>query len=187
MGGIMNDVHKYLLGYFLLLGTGVFILRVLVRRDYRRMGKLSIWVAGLQSLLFFTYGGFPILYLANDWPVVHVAWGLHVVGLSLLVAGLAFLFLWMVRLGVLKSLGRGERRLEKEGIYRFTRNPQAMACGLFVLGFALLWPSWFAMGWVLLFCFLIHLMVLTEEEHLTRTYGDEYREYCKKVPRYLSI
>ncbi len=32
---------------------------------------------------------------------------------------------------------------------------------------------------------LFHTMVLTEEEHLTRVHGDAYRDYCRRVPRYL--
>lgn len=183
----MNDICIYLIGYLLLIIAGIFVLRFLVRRDYRRRGRLSIWVTFLQSLLFFTYGGFPTIYLSSDWPEVHVGWFLHGFGLLLLTAGLIFLLLWMIRLGVLTSMGRGKGRLETEGIYRYTRNPQALACGLFVLGFSLLWPSWFALGWILLYTFLIHLMVLTEEEHLTRQFGGAYLAYCMKVPRYLGI
>jgi len=28
-------------------------------------------------------------------------------------------------------------------------------------------------------------MVITEEEHLFRNYGEEYEKYCLEVPRYL--
>jgi protein-S-isoprenylcysteine O-methyltransferase Ste14 len=30
-------------------------------------------------------------------------------------------------------------------------------------------------------------MILTEEEHLLRAYGQEYEKYSRKVPRYLGI
>ena len=44
---------------------------------------------------------------------------------------------------------------------------------------------WYALGWVLIFLVMIHTMVLTEEEHLRNTFGDEYVQYCQRVPRYL--
>jgi protein-S-isoprenylcysteine O-methyltransferase Ste14 len=69
-------------------------------------------------------------------------------------------------------------------MYNLSRNPQASACGLYVIGFFLLWPSWYGAGWVLLYCVLIHWMVLAEEKHLARLYGQRYQDYCQKVPRY---
>ncbi|HEY68970.1 MAG TPA: hypothetical protein G4O08_00115 [Anaerolineae bacterium] len=183
----MNELSTYLVSYLLLILAGLFVFRFLVRRDYRRRGRLSVWVTFLQSLLFFTYGGFPAIYMPREWPEIHVGWFLHGLGLFLLTAGLFFLLLWMIRLGVLTSLGRGSGHLETGGVYRYTRNPQALACGLFVLGFALLWPSWFALGWILLYGFLIHLMVLAEEEHLARQFGEDYLTYCSGVPRYLGF
>jgi protein-S-isoprenylcysteine O-methyltransferase Ste14 len=54
-------------------------------------------------------------------------------------------------------------------------------------GIALLWPSWYALGWVILWMVMFHLMVLSEEEHLRNIYGEEYHQYCEKVPRYLSL
>lgn len=91
----------------------------------------------------------------------------------------------MFRLGVLRSLGHGTKELEQSSLYRITRNPQALACALYVIGFAMLWPSWYSEGWAFLYFVLIHVMVLTEEEHLLRTYGQQYKVYCKQVPRYI--
>jgi len=41
----------------------------------------------LQALLFFVYGGFPVLYLHADWPAVHVNPVQHALGLFLLYGG----------------------------------------------------------------------------------------------------
>lgn len=181
----MNKLTVYLICYVLLLAFGWLILRRLVPRDYREYGKLTPVITFLQALLFFVYGGFPYLYLSRDWPAVSLPLILHIAGLLLLFGGLASLFYGMFRLGVLRSMGRGTPKLQQSGIYRFTRNPQALACGLYVIGFIILWPSWYALGWALLYFVIIHMMVLTEEEHLQRVYGEEYQEYCKRVPRYI--
>jgi protein-S-isoprenylcysteine O-methyltransferase Ste14 len=58
---------------------------------------------------------------------------------------------------------------------------------LVVIGVVVLWPSWYALGWVVLYGIVVHLMVLTEEEHLRAVHGEEYERYCSRVPRYLGI
>ena len=178
------DSGAYLFAYGLLLVSGLIILRLIVRRDYLRRGQLSVAVATLQALLFFAYGGFPYFYLPDDWPAIHVSRFAHVVGMAAIISGLGFLFYGMIVLGILPSIGRGRKGLAQSGIYRKSRNPQALACGLYVVGFTVLWPSWYAVGWAILYAILIHNMVITEEEHLLRTYGEGYAMYCRGVPRY---
>jgi len=96
---------------------------------------------------------------------------------------LAVLLYGMVRLGMLRSVGRGDGKLEQSGLYAISRNPQALACGLYVAGFVLLWPSWYAAGWAILFFILIHAMIRTEEEHLLETHGQKYLDYLRRAPR----
>ncbi|MGD8456663.1 MAG: methyltransferase [Anaerolineales bacterium] len=180
----MSQLPTFLLGYFLLLAISLVVLSHFVPRDYRRLGKLSPPVAVLQSLLFFVFGGFPTLYLEHNWPAVSVPRFIHVLGLFLLLGGLAVLLYEVVHLGISRSIGRGTPELEQSGLYSLSRNPQAIACGLYVAGFAMLWPSWYAAAWALLFSVLIHMMVLAEEQHLKRTHGRKYEDFCRKVPRY---
>lgn len=179
------DERAYLLAYCLLLASGLIILRLIVRRDYLRRGRLSIVAAILQALLFFAYGGFPYVYLPADWPAIHANWLVHVIGLTCIIAGLGFLFYGMAKLGVQQSLGLGSGRLARTGIYHRCRNPQALACGLYVAGFTMLWPSWYAIGWAALYVVLIHVMVLTEEEHLLHIDPEGYEKYRQDVPRYI--
>jgi protein-S-isoprenylcysteine O-methyltransferase Ste14 len=180
-------VFYYLVAYAALLAAGWLILRLLVRRDYLNRGELSWPVVILQALLFFAYGGFPALYLADDWPAVHVPWLIHLLGVALFGVGLGLLLYGMFRLGVRRSLGREAQGLLQSGLYGRTRNPQVLACGLYVLGFALLWPSWYAAAWAALYGALIHTMILGEEEHLRRQHGESYAKYRQGVPRYFSL
>ncbi|NIM93352.1 MAG: hypothetical protein GTO18_06540 [Anaerolineales bacterium] len=183
----MSKFSLYLFSYFLLLSFGFIILRYLVPRDYLKHGKLSPPITFLQALLFFVYGGFPYIYLEENWPAVSVPPLIHVAGVVLLFGGLGFLFYGMIRLGVVRSMGRGSPQLEQSGIYGVSRNPQAIACALYVFGFFMLWPSWYAAGWAFLYFVLIHMMVMTEEDHLRRKHGEEYQEYCERVPRYIVV
>ena len=183
----MSLPTKYIIAYLsLLVSTGV-VFRVLVRRDYMMRGRLTIPVSILQTLLFFVYGGFPYLYISKDWPRVYVSSTLHIIGVVFVIVGLASLFYGMLKLGLLPSVGGRKDELECTGIYRISRNPQALACSFYILGFSILWPSWYALSWAVLYVVLIHVMIITEEEHLLRLYGASYEEYCDEVPRYICI
>jgi protein-S-isoprenylcysteine O-methyltransferase Ste14 len=184
---MMSDLSIYLLAYSILLAYGIIILRIVIRRDYSRQGRLSVTTSILQSLLFFLYGGFPLFYVSDDWPAVYGNLLVQIVGVIFIVAGLGFLFYTMNGLGVFRSLGLGKKTLEQAGIYRKTRNPQALACSLYVVGFAILWPSWYAAAWAILYFVLIFMMILAEEEHLLTTHGEAYLNYCREVPRFFSL
>lgn len=183
----MSKFSLYIISYLVFLIAGIIILRHLVRRDYLRRGKLSPLITFLQATLFFVYGGFPYLYLENDWPAIYVPGFFYISGILLIFLGLAGILYGMVRIGVLRSMGRGSPHLEGSGLYSRSRNPQALACVSYVIGFLILWPSRYAAGWAVLFLPLIHMMVLSEEEHLRRIHGQEYQDYCEKVPRYLGL
>ena len=163
---------------------GYCLFRFLVPCDYLMLGKLSPLIAFLQALLFIVYGGFPAIYLPKDWPAVSVPLFIHIPGIILILIGLFFLILGMIQLGPDSSVGRGTQELRESGVYSYSRNPQAIACAIYVIGFFMLWPSWYGLGWVFLYFILIHWMVLAEETHLNRKYGKSYLVYCEQVPRY---
>jgi protein-S-isoprenylcysteine O-methyltransferase Ste14 len=168
-----------------MIGASLLVLRVFVRRDYLRRGTLTISSASLQALVFFVYGGFPSIYLPGDWPVSHVNFPPRVIGLTSLTIGLLIMFIGIYRLGILRSFGLQTGMLKESSYYHWSRNPQVLGCVLYVIGFIILWPSWYALGWGLSLMLILHVMVLTEEEHLLDIYGQDYVLFSKRVPRYL--
>lgn len=183
----MGVLKIYLFSLSLLTGVSIIVLRFFVRRDYVQKGRLSMPSAILQALIFFAYGGFPAIYLPNTWPASQVTLFLRVIALTSLFIGLAIMLTGIYQLGLLRSLGLKTGAIKDSSQYRFTRNPQVLGCVLYVIGFVILWPSWFALGWGLSLILILHVMVLTEEEHLRNTCGHIYEQYCQRVPRYLRI
>jgi len=181
----MNTLEIYLISLSFLIAASFVVLRIFVRRDYLQRSHLTGGSAVLQVLIFFTFGGFPIIYLPGDWPISHVFPILRVTGLICMTIGLAVIFNGMFRLGILRSLGLQTGELKNTDFYRVTRNPQVLGCFLYVVAFIILWPSWYALGWGLSLMAVIHVMVLTEEEHLRNKFGGEYEKYCSSVSRYL--
>jgi protein-S-isoprenylcysteine O-methyltransferase Ste14 len=76
-------------------------------------------------------------------------------------------------------------KLADHGIFSHLRNPMYVGMALLVLGITV----FFALEWTLLAlvvgAFVMHFgVVLREERYLERKFGDDYRRYKQRVPRY---
>jgi protein-S-isoprenylcysteine O-methyltransferase Ste14 len=183
-------IAVYFLAAFLLLGLAWVVFRVFVRRDYRCHGRLTWPSVTLEVLIFALHANFSYLYLPVEWPAMPSLPESPLrgtLGLLMVAAGLVGAVLGMANLGFRRAFGQEVDEPQQSGLYGVTRNPQILMYGLAVIGYALLWPSWYALGWVSLYAAIAHIMVLTEEEHLRRVGGETYRRYCERVPRYLSL
>lgn len=185
--GFMMVLPVYLISAFLLLVAAFVIFRIFVRSDYRRKGRLTPFSSFLETLIFFLWGTFTWIDLPSGWPPSDISPLLSVTGWILIIVGLVTLFITMAGFGLRRSPGQEVNVLKQSGFYRLSRNPQTVACALAVIGYAMLWPSWHTLGWVVLYAAIAHMMVLTEEEHLRNIFGDEYGHYCACVPRYLGV
>lgn len=75
--------------------------------------------------------------------------------------------------------------LVQTGIYRFTRNPMYLGMALILLGCALTTGAASALLVVPVFMLVIHhRFILHEERMLEELFGDEFRDYCRRVRRW---
>jgi protein-S-isoprenylcysteine O-methyltransferase Ste14 len=77
-------------------------------------------------------------------------------------------------------------RIIVSGPYRFSRNPMYVAWTLIYIGIGLLVNTW----WLLIFLpimliYMHYFVVRREKRQLEKIFGDEYRQYCDRVRRYL--
>ena len=144
-----------------------------------------VFVAGIPAIMWWVSGRpFP-------WAPM---WLKAVPALILMVIGLA-LSIWAIV--HMKRVGEGNpfdaynhevaprtKHLMTDGPYRFSRNPMLVGIYIYDLGLLL----WLQSGWSLL-VFTVEVVFLTlqvrsEEKRLEADFGDEYRAYKQRVPRY---
>jgi protein-S-isoprenylcysteine O-methyltransferase Ste14 len=71
------------------------------------------------------------------------------------------------------------------GPYAFVRNPLYLGTYLMALGTAAATGSyWLFAGLTVVFAAIYHFIILDEEAKLERVFGQIYREYCARVPRF---
>jgi protein-S-isoprenylcysteine O-methyltransferase Ste14 len=166
--------------------TSILVFRR-VRSDYLSRGQLRPLSTFLEFVVFALHGFASYVFLDSNLGHIDRDSVLFPVAMVLMTVGLVLVVMAMARLGFGKSCGGQATRLQHSGLYRYTRNPQIVAYLLFVGGYALLWPSWSGLLWVILYVAIAHIMIRTEEEHLRRVFGETYEHYCATTPRYLGI
>lgn len=169
----------------LLLAWLVF--RRLARRDYARRGRLSLLTLGLAVVVFALHASLLYLFVPGRWPAlpdVPDAGIRGVVAGMLLVLGLGIVLTSIMSLGVGATLGQDEE-LQTKGLYRLSRNPQALGYGVALLALVVAYPSAYGVAWLAAYLLIAAWMIGTEEEHLARTYGEDYFRYARAVPRLL--
>jgi protein-S-isoprenylcysteine O-methyltransferase Ste14 len=154
----------------LLFGTGA----LLRRRNIDMDGEPPI------DRRIFYISKYTILVL---WGAMVVRW----VSLVLWISGFSLLFVG--RLGLADSFRIGSpkesTRLKVGGLFQFSRNPMylgvyatLLASVLYTLNPVVLLAAIFVVA-------VHHRIVLAEERHLQKAFGEEYADYCRRVRRYL--
>jgi protein-S-isoprenylcysteine O-methyltransferase Ste14 len=115
---------------------------------------------------------------------------MRALGAAALLVGVS-LFAWCVSL--FARVGRGTlapwdptQRLVAVGPYRYVRNPMISGVAFVLSGEALLTGSRILAVWLVLFvAFNYAYFVFAEEPGLERRFGESYREYKARVPRWI--
>ena len=80
---------------------------------------------------------------------------------------------------------RDKTELVTTGIYRFSRNPAFLGFDLMYIGVLLMYANFLTLAFSAFAIVMLHLQILQEERYLASTFGASYREYCRRVFRYL--
>ncbi len=180
----------YIVSSMILILLSFIVFRVVVRKDYSDKGRLSPVSYILEILIFALHANFPYVFLSVDWPEMPPLPGNKIIvfsSVATIVIGLIILLFAFLNLGYRPSLGMDKNELKINGIYQYSRNPQLVGYGLVLFGFFILYLSWYSLGWFLIYLIISYFMVKSEEEFLNMKYQEEYKEYCKIVPRVIKL
>ena len=173
---------------FLLFSYLVF--RVIVRNDYLKNSKLSPVSYSLEAIVFAVHANLMYIFIPVKWPDLPALpenLTLKLFFLVMLIIGLVILIIAWFGLGTGRSFGQDKTKLNTSGIYQYSRNPQLVGYGIILLGFALLFISWYSLSWFVQYLVISYLMIRSEEEFLKLRYGEEYEKYCSAVPRVIKL
>lgn len=127
---------------------------------------------------------FSLIVLGSIWKSVDIFPLLHI-GYAVIVLGIAFIipsFISLKHKGKPESGWEHTTLLIKSGVYGIVRHPFCLGCTIAMIGIMLVIlsiPSTI-LGLVAIFCFW--MTSKKEDTFNIEKFGDEYRDYMKKVP-----
>lgn len=104
---------------------------------------------------------------------------IFIVGLILYAIGLSGLVIAMLNF---KDTPPGQP--VTKGVYKISRHPQSVAIFILILGICVAIGSWVALFMLVMSKLLQHFSILAEEEVCLQRYGESYRAFMERVPRY---
>jgi protein-S-isoprenylcysteine O-methyltransferase Ste14 len=160
---------------FLHIGLVAMVVRKDIgkKMDHAKAEQKRLNIASIFWIVILLYSIFLPLKLGTAWLYT---------GLALYLVGTAFLTLFFTDVAATPS-GQPFTR----GAYRYSRNP--MYVGMFVqfIGTAIAAASWLLLLLTLMIIAALWTVVLVEERTCLEKYGDTYREYMNRTPRWIGI
>lgn len=116
--------------------------------------------------------------------------GNPLLGALVATAGAAIVVLAQIQMGRAWRVGvrAGDAPLFiRHGLFRFSRNPIFVGMMLIGLSVAITTGTWWSWAALAVFVVACTVQVGIEETHLEASFGDDYREYRRHVPRWIGM
>jgi protein-S-isoprenylcysteine O-methyltransferase Ste14 len=144
-----------------------------------------IWL--VELLLYLLHSSFRI-FTGPLQLVLLSSLTAKLVGVALIAVGVVILILAYITFGDSWRVGfdvRSPGTLVTKGIFAVTRNPIYLFLDLWFVGTFLINGALIFLLYAIAEMAAIHWQIRQEEHFLSKLYGESYREYCKRTPRYL--
>ena len=129
------------------------------------------------------------------YELVSILWGINKASENMRIAGLIIatvgvmifgLSVYTIRDSWRAGIPESDRtKMVSEGIYSISRNPAFCGFDLTYIGILLMFFNIPLLAFTCFAIFTLHLQILQEEKYMEKVFGIEYREYRRKVFRYL--
>ena len=180
MGRFEEMKEKYPRGMVVVQGLWILILSTII--TYILIAPLYIFEGSIQVLadLFL----FPLDIIPQPYNLVGIL--LIPVGMGLVIwANYALLHIGNIGLRNREPMQKPSN-LVLVGPFRFTRNPIYFGCLLMMLGLVIVWSSVVtAFLTILVYIIFRYLFIKREELILEEEFGDQYRQFKKRVGRWV--
>jgi len=121
----------------------------------------------------FIYSVFLPLQLGTIW---------FYIGLALCVLGV---IAWTIAIVNIANIPLGEPWTN--GLYRFSRHPMTLSSFLIFIGAGIASASWLFLLLSVVLIILFAILISAEERHCLEKFGDTYRNYMDRTPRWIGI
>jgi protein-S-isoprenylcysteine O-methyltransferase Ste14 len=141
--------------------------------SYNKSEKMLVRIQMLLMIVPCIYSIFLPLKLGAAW---------FYAGLVIYLLGLAFIIM-----SVITFSGTPLEKPNTTGIYRVSRNPMYFGWFLAYVGIGIASASWPFLLLSVALIILMNILSVTEERFCHEKYGDAYREYMNRTPRWIGI
>ncbi len=170
---------------FLLLIPFLFIRFILLsslNSEALRRASYFAPVKGKEKPAYYIYqilniSMFIYTFLIDIEPTPH--WQFYL-GIIFYIVGLLLCTITIINFANPNDIG-----FNKEGIYKYSRNPMYLSYFIFFVGVSLLTKSYILLTMTLLFQISSHWIILSEERWCLEKFDSDYKSYMEKVRRYL--
>lgn len=184
---IDNSIFMILTSFIALL-VGLEIYYKIKKKDFLgtdptsktlyKIGKASVWLIWIGILVQSRFYNFRMIELP---------YYLELTSFILIIITFIIFILSYISIGESLRVGLPKERtkLKTKGIYRFSRNPIYVAFITLSIAAIIYTVNIFTIVLAIIATYSHHKIILGEEQFLERSFGKEYKEYKKRVRRYL--
>jgi len=160
-------------GIVLLVFPKDAVVRLYDKSGRNKRQKILIYIGSLFAFVYFVLIIFTPLKIGSN---------VFIPGIILFVLGLVG---FVIALFNFKNAPFDQ--LVTGGLYRISRHPQQLMFFISFLGICVTIGSWLALLLQMISSVFLHTRILAEEKACLERYGDSYRDYMKRVPRYILL
>jgi len=140
---------------------------------YKKGENILFIISTTLLFLMFIYSIFVPLKLVIPWFIIGIM--IYFLGLGMFLSSIV----------IISITPHGQ--VFKEGMYRISRHPMTFSVYLTLLGLAMTSLSWVFLLVLIVFIILDIPQIKAEERGLLETYGEAYRTYMDKTPRWFGV
>lgn len=167
----------------LFIATNLIILKVYPSHYKKRVLKMPKFEKRLQKLLgMFNFILFQGLIILVIFTPIHFDSPFFIIGLTIFFLGYIAYVMSLINY----ATSNPDKPVTK-GIYRFSRNPQQIFTIVMWIGIGLVTSCLLIIVICIIQLITVYPTFIAQEKFCVEKYGNDYKEYMRKTPRYLLI